>query len=724
MPVPQIELRDPYTTLPRGGYLVQTSAGYVQFGSPPETIKDTMFLPRSAPQIFVLPNTFFHVNKGISVAELEFPIYYNHFLRKKKTYIVCSHEQRNQLLVVLQESVFGPAEVDLRSEYVNGEQSFGFPDIRKEIAHFRGDRKLEDLVRFVIFKDGKVDINSVTIFQDQSEFRIVDRAWEKETAVPADIGFNIIFDTGERLPEPYQPPLLAITCLGPSHGFDPEENTSGFILWINHKGIMVDPPVNSTEWLRKSNVNPKYIHSIILTHCHADHDAGTFQKILEEGRITIYSTETVMDSFIRKYHALTRIPVRELFSLFDFVPVMIGRSYVINDAEFSFSYALHSIPSLSFQFIYKDQSFVYSSDHLNDPEKFLELYRKGVLTKTRLRDLMEFPWQNKIIYHEAGIPPLHTRIDFLSSLPEDIQKRITVYHIARKDMPAGSLLTLARFGMENTLNVPIQPLRYEKANKLLDVLASIDIFADFPIARAREFINIVREEFFPRGSLIVAKDTPGDKFFIIMSGNVVVEGMENENVENRSGKRYGTYEYFGEASLILDQPRGANVRAETDVSALTIDKIYFLNFIKGSDLHTRFKRLSEIRSTGSWELLEQSRFFRALTSAQKTQLELIMTRKTFAPGTVLIAEDERFENSYIIQSGDVRVEKGGRFLETLGPGDFVGEIFKLQKQTNATYTFTVATEARLYEIVRQDMIHYIARNPGVYMRLNYVYSAD
>ncbi|MBW7858832.1 MAG: cAMP/cGMP-dependent 3',5'-cyclic-AMP/GMP phosphodiesterase, partial [Leptonema sp. (in: Bacteria)] len=97
----KIVLTEPYTTLPRGGYLLETSVGYIQIGSPPETIKDTMMLPRSTPFIFVLPNQFFNVTKGISVAELEFPIYYNHFLRQKKTYVVCTEEQRDQFRIVL-----------------------------------------------------------------------------------------------------------------------------------------------------------------------------------------------------------------------------------------------------------------------------------------------------------------------------------------------------------------------------------------------------------------------------------------------------------------------------------------------------------------------------------------------------------------------------------------------------------------------------------------------
>ena len=39
------------------------------------------------------------------------------------------------------------------------------------------------------------------------------------------------------------PPLFGVTCLGPSNGFDTTANTSGFIIWLNHTGIMIDPRI-------------------------------------------------------------------------------------------------------------------------------------------------------------------------------------------------------------------------------------------------------------------------------------------------------------------------------------------------------------------------------------------------------------------------------------------------------------------------------------------------
>lgn len=45
----------------------------------------------------------------------------------------------------------------------------------------------------------------------------------------------------------------------------------------------------------------------VVCCAHADHDAGTFQKILCEKRIVVMTTKTIYESFIRKYSALSGI---------------------------------------------------------------------------------------------------------------------------------------------------------------------------------------------------------------------------------------------------------------------------------------------------------------------------------------------------------------------------------------------------------------------------------
>ena len=50
---------------------------------------------------------------------------------------------------------------------------------------------------------------------------------------------------------------------------------------------MVDPPPFSTYWLKKIGISSVLIDAVILSHCHADHDSGVFQKILDFQRVEV-----------------------------------------------------------------------------------------------------------------------------------------------------------------------------------------------------------------------------------------------------------------------------------------------------------------------------------------------------------------------------------------------------------------------------------------------------
>ncbi|MBN2077995.1 MAG: cAMP/cGMP-dependent 3',5'-cyclic-AMP/GMP phosphodiesterase [Spirochaetes bacterium] len=703
------------TVLPRGGYLVDTSIGYIQFGSPPETIKDTMGMPKDVPQIFVLTAELFNWIKGISIAEIEFPIYYNFFLRKRRTTIICREHQFEQMKKVLQESLFGPEELDIGADY-GPDTGSSVPDIRTEMEFFRKNLKFSDLLSVGIFKNGRFTIRGITIRILENGGFSVSEGDTVIAEVPSRVEYKPTYLIGKRLHEPYKTPLFGVTCLGPSHGFDPGENTSGFIVWLNHNGIMVDPPVNSTEWLVDSNVNPKFIDSIILTHCHADHDAGTFQKILEEHKVTVYTTETIMHSFLRKYSALSDMPESYLMRLFNFHPVKIGIPSFIHGGRFDMFYTLHSIPTIGFRMEFQDQTFVYSSDHNNDPEIHRELFESGIIGRGRYEELMKFPWDSKVIYHESGIAPLHTPIAILNALPKKVRKRIVVYHIAKKDFPVKTDLTLARFGIENTLNFKTARPRFETAYQILGILRNLDFFEDLPIAKAQEFMDIVEEERYRKGQVIIKKGTPGDKFYIIYSGNVSVDsgGLEQKKI-------YGTYDYFGEVALVTDQTRAADVIAETDLVVYTIAREKFQNFIIGTEFEKTLNRLARIRNSETWNLLSTSNFFQHCTSSQKTWLESIfIPMEMQEPGT-LIREGRPITHVFILRNGSVEVTRRGARVAVLTRGDFIGSVQRLTQDEPDEYTFSNREPVSVYAMKSEDIRVFMDKNPGLLMKLVYAF---
>lgn len=700
--------------LPRGGYVVPSPIGAIQFGAPPETIKDSMKLPDGVPRLFVLPKHFFNWVKGISVAEVEFPIYYNFFLKKQKTFILCQEDQYKRFMTVLQESLFGPKELQLFQDYLEDVDPARVPALKKEMAYFRNGLKLSDLVSFVLFEDNKVSFRGITIEQREEKFSVTHDGTFL-TDVPRDIEYVPTYDIGARLAEPFAPPVFGVTCLGPSHGFDPTENTSGFIIWMNQRGIMVDPPVNSTEWLIDSHVSPKLIDSIILTHCHADHDAGTLQKILEEGRITIYTTRTIMNSFLRKYGALAGVSSDYLAKLFRFQPVRVGEPVFVHGGRIDFRYSLHSIPTVGFMISYGDKSMVYSSDHNNDPELHAKLREEGVLSEYRYRELTDFPWKSDLIYHEAGIPPLHTPIKRLNALDEETQKKIVVYHIAKKDFPEETNLRLAHFGIEHTITLPVEPPPHRESYEILGLLSYLDYFQDIPINKAQKFITIVHKEELKQGEAIIRKGTLGDKFYIIQAGDVSVLGDDL-----KKKKIYSVYDSFGEASLLTDKPRSADVVAETDVTLYSIDKEEFLDFIRGTEMERMLHRLSRVRDSETWNTLSTSPYFGILTSTQKTYIESLLHKVELEKAQIITAEGEAVKKVYILRKGEVDVYKEGEKVAFLkNPGDMIGAMERIYHNTPSQYTFRSRGPLSLFAIEKTDILNFLENNPGLIMKLAY-----
>ena len=217
----------------------------------------------------------------------------------------------------------------------------------------------------------------------------------------------------------FNPPDFGLSVLGNADGFTADGTTAGFCLWMRGRGILVDPPAHSAQYLRQGGIASRKVTHVILTHCHADHDAGTFQKILLEDRVIVVTTKTIMASFIRKYAMVTGVPEEYLRRLFIFMEVKIAEPMRIQGGSIKFFYALHALPCIGFRAELEGKSIVYSSDTLYDPEALLKLQSRGVISEARRKSLLEecSVQPADILLHEAGVPPIHTPLEVLKNLP-------------------------------------------------------------------------------------------------------------------------------------------------------------------------------------------------------------------------------------------------------------------------------------------------------------------
>lgn len=700
--------------LPRGGLVVETSAGAVQFGCPPETIKDHMAAGRTVPTIYVVPAERFDRQRGINVSEVEFPAYFNFFVLRKKVRLIVDEDAERRLRRVLSETLFGPQTYYSTDEiYDRSVPVAARADHTRECGQFRqnpfepGQRmEVDTLVEFVRFDaDGRAALDEVTIERLEDGYVVRDGGAEV-ARFPAKVALPPKEPVPALAPT-FEPPAFGVTVLGSSHGFDPKGKTTGFILWINHRGLLVDPPTGSTDLLTASGIAPKLIDGIILTHCHADHDSGTFQKILEEGRVVVYTSAVILGSFLRKYSALSGLDEDFLRRTFVFRPVRIGATIPVHGGELRFFHPLHSIPTVGFEAYYGGKSLVFSADSLYDPARIEAMVEQGYLTRERADQLIHFPWHHTVVLHEAGVPPLHTPTSVLAALPDEVKERLYLLHIAAKDLPEGQGLKVAPAGVEHTIRIEVEKPRHAEAIELLDVFAGIDLFRGFSLARAREILQVARVVRVEEGEAIIREGTPGDAFYVIVSGTASVRRGGEEI------KRYQAGDYFGETALILRQPRNADVVAATTLSAVKIERYDFLYLLRGTDIPLRLVRLAQMREERSWELFARNSALGPLSSGQKTQLQSFLEIQRTKAGDLLWHGDEPAEAAFVVDEGRVALEGYGEDLAPYGPGAFLGEVEALVEGRKPSGAARVLEAGRVFRIRRADLLRWFEENPGV-----------
>ncbi|MCG8568199.1 MAG: cAMP/cGMP-dependent 3',5'-cyclic-AMP/GMP phosphodiesterase [Desulfobacterales bacterium] len=501
-----------------------------------------------------------------------------------------------------------------------------------------------------------------------------------------------------------------MTTLGAGHGFDPGAMTSGMIIWLNGRGIMVDPPVNSAIDLVGRGVNPKILDSIILTHCHADHDAGTLQKILQEGRITLYTTRTIFNSFLTKSTALTHIPSEVLEESVQFVPLCPGEETNIHGGLFRFHYSLHSIPTLFFEVAHGGKSMVYSSDTHNNPPYIEELFQQGVLDENRRNFLLNFPWDKDVIFHEAGLPPLHTPMEVLTVLPQEIRDRLFLVHVTREMIPAESGLKIAPTGLAATVTLDVPRRRFGPAAELLSVYLDNPQLRSLGPEKTMEFLLIAQAKTFQAGTRIYGTGDADPHCYMVMGGQVDI-WVQGERLTTHSRS-----EIFGEEALFSQEPREREAVAHSDVQMIVLEKSQFRTFIHNTPLEESLRPLPSDRDRMLRTILAANPVLSQLTPSQQTQFIRLVQHRPHAAGEEILLQGEPIPGCFFIHEGEVAVTQGHWEDTTLTAGQVFGIHALIKNDHISAHEFSAATPCDLYFVATADLEDFLAENPGILLQ--------
>ena len=171
------------------------------------------------------------------------------------------------------------------------------------------------------------------------------------------------------------------------------------------------------------------------------------------------------------------------------------------------------------------------------------------------------------------------------------------------------------------------------------------------------------------GELIIKEGDEGDNFYVVDQGkfSVQIEGKGEVSQVGPGG-------IFGELALMYNNPRSASVIAMTDGLLWAVDRFTFRKVI--IDIASRKRKMYEgfLRSVPLLSSLSQGEICRIADALEPS---------SFSSDEVVIRQGEKGDRFYIIVEGEAEVFVDEALVNSLGPGDYFGELALLNDSPRA-----------------------------------------
>lgn len=712
----------------------------VQVGSISQTTKNILREGIKGDYLFILPKNLFEGKTNY--ADVEFMVYLNFFVRKgMRTRIAGTARQEEALERLLNLTIFGlfnphasePSFEELHEAYgIPDEETFGFfrmayekYSIRRGFSPQGPILGMEDYMNFVVFdeegptvipilekQDGEKDVLhrkvrvvaqpdgtfDVQITQPNgkpTEKTLVVTPPDKMLApIPEELRRSIQFATDR--------PHFGVTPLGTSHGFDPAGDLTSLVVWCNGRGILVDPSPEALGYLDQIGVAQTDLPYVFLTHVHADHDGGVIEKLLSGGRTTVIASDVVFRSLVEKAKLVTGHDFKKE-GLVDHLPANPGVPSWIDVGEettkLETRWNLHPIPTNGFNLTMGGKTFGYSGDTQYDPDLIRQLKSEEKLSQRQYDDLMYFFWDPDgkpkvdLLYHEAGIPPIHTEKEKLAVLPQGMKAKTSLVHIADRDVPQGFLPAKPPLFASQVL---LPSTKRSRTGILLQTLRLVSYLHDFPAKLLERLLSMARIRVLEAGQVVITKGPTkrGEKlnFYVVADGEVAIKDGKRLITRLIKGDSFGEWGISHQRGF-----RTADVVATRPTQLMEFPEEAYQWM---AEKHPAIQeRIGRIRA-----LLPRLQLARA-RAVQKTQqnpqrsqsvienmnlnqlsaFAVFSEVKKFNMGESVVAEGEDADGLYILLSGHLTVTVRGKPVGELSEADVFGEVGLLEGgKRNAT----------------------------------------
>jgi cAMP-dependent protein kinase regulator len=140
-----------------------------------------------------------------------------------------------------------------------------------------------------------------------------------------------------------------------------------------------------------------------------------------------------------------------------------------------------------------------------------------------------------------------------------------------KTVGEGTLWVLDR---QTFSNIVLQAMR-TKRERWIAFISSITLFERLDSHEKDKLCDALRIEKHVVGSYVIKQGDPGEKFYILESGECVAMKVFSPGTDAREVLQYKRGDYFGELAVLHNEPRAASIVAKTEVELLCLDRKSF-----------------------------------------------------------------------------------------------------------------------------------------------------
>jgi CRP-like cAMP-binding protein len=248
------------------------------------------------------------------------------------------------------------------------------------------------------------------------------------------------------------------------------------------------------------------------------------------------------------------------------------------------------------------------------------------------------------------------------------------------------------------------------ADALARSVPKAPLFSDLSSEAFVELVERCPLRHFMAGERILQQDAPGDAFYVICEGQVVVRREEGSQIYPLAQLSEG--DFFGEMALLSGAPRVASVDAIRDGTLVLEISTTLLTELtqRHPGVASALKKFCRQRLVGN--LMATSALFRPLSRADRRTLASGFRARDVLAGDVVLAEGERGDGLYLVLAGLLEVSRGGFRIAKLGQGEVFGEASLLGRRPAAA-TVRALQRTSLLRLPEEDFARVADQYPAV-----------